>query len=78
MMVMTVSVVENCVPNPKERSMRKKRIDQSGEIGIRETASGYAMNARPAPEEIYGKHSGDVYPLCSVLESTGNRNTFLN
>lgn len=49
MTVMTVSVVENCVPNPRESNIRKNRIDQRGEIGILETASGYAINANPAP-----------------------------
>ena len=39
-MVMTVSTVENWVPNPRERSIMKKRIDQRGDIGIRATASG--------------------------------------
>ena len=38
--VMTVSTVENWVPKPRESSIRKKRIDQRGEIGIRATASG--------------------------------------
>ena len=46
---MTVSVVENCVPNPRHNNMKKNKIDQRGEIGILETASGYAMKARPAP-----------------------------
>ena len=34
-MVTTVSVVENWVPNPRESSIRKKRMDHSGEIGKR-------------------------------------------
>ena len=38
--VMTVSTVENWVPKPRDKSIMKKRIDQRGEIGIRETASG--------------------------------------
>ena len=38
--VTTVSTVENCVPKPRDKSIMKKRIDQRGEIGILETASG--------------------------------------
>ena len=38
--VMTVSTVENWVPKPRDKSIMKKRIDQRGEIGILETASG--------------------------------------
>ena len=45
----TVSTVENWVPKPRDKSIMKKRIDQRGEIGILETASGYAMKASPAP-----------------------------
>ena len=37
---MTVSTVENWVPKPRDKSIMKKRIDQRGEIGILETASG--------------------------------------
>ena len=37
---MTVSVVENWVPKPRERSIKKKRTLQSGDIGILDTASG--------------------------------------
>ena len=39
-MVTTVSVVENWVPKPRESSIRKKRMLQSGDIGILDTASG--------------------------------------
>ena len=49
---------------PREMSMRKNRIDQSGEMGIRETASGQAINARPAPEKkeynVFQKTGGDL------------------
>ena len=38
--VTTVSTVENWVPKPRDKSIMKKRIDQRGEIGILETASG--------------------------------------
>lgn len=31
--------------------MTKNNIDQNGEIGSLATASGYAMKAKPAPEE---------------------------
>ena len=49
---MTVSVVENCVPKPRKRSIRKKRQLHSGDSGIFNTASGYAMKARPGPVEM--------------------------
>ena len=39
-MVTTVSVVENWVPKPRESSIMKKRMLHSGEMGIRDTASG--------------------------------------
>ena len=35
--------------NPSVNSMKKKRNDHNGEIGIFETASGYATNANPCP-----------------------------
>ena len=31
----TVSMMENCVPSPRVRSIRKKRMDHSGDIGSR-------------------------------------------
>ena len=39
-MVITVSVVENWVPKPRESNIMKKRTLQRGDIGILETASG--------------------------------------
>ena len=39
-MVMTVSTVENWVPKPRESSIMKNRMDQRGEMGILDTASG--------------------------------------
>ena len=35
------------LPRPRVSNIRKKRIAQSGEMGIRATASGYAMKTRP-------------------------------
>ena len=45
----TVVTMAICVPMPSVKIIEKKRIDQSGEMGIFEIASGYATNARPAP-----------------------------
>lgn len=37
------------VSAPSVKSVRKKRTDQSGEMGSRERASGYATNISPGP-----------------------------
>lgn len=39
----------NCESRPTVRSIKKKRTDQSGEMGSLDRASGYAMNAKPNP-----------------------------
>ena len=49
MVVTTVSKTVNCVPKPSVSSIMKNRMDHSGAIGNWETASGYTMNANPAP-----------------------------
>jgi hypothetical protein len=35
--------------NPNVINMKKKQIAQNGAPGIKETASGYATNAKPGP-----------------------------
>lgn len=50
MVVTTVSISVNWVPRPNVSSMKKKSIAQTGDTGSRATASGYATNARPAPD----------------------------
>lgn len=42
-------VIITKVSTPSVKSIRKKRMDQNGEPGSRERASGYATNASPGP-----------------------------
>ena len=58
--VTTVSISVNCVPKPRVKSMKKKRNAHNGDIGSFETASGYATNASPAPnQEIIAQNISD-------------------
>jgi hypothetical protein len=49
------------VPNPSVISIKKNRNAQRGDIGRRDTASGYATNASPAPNL-----NKKVYKLISI------------
>ena len=40
------------LPTPSRKSMKKKRPDQSGASGMRLSARGYTINARPGPESM--------------------------
>lgn len=62
------SVTITKVSTPSMKSIRKKRTDQNGEPGSRESASGYATNASPGPAEWghqdEGEHRGaQLHPL---------------
>lgn len=62
------SVTITKVSTPSMKSIRKKRMDQKGEPGSRESASGYATNASPGPagwrHQDEGKHRGaQQHPL---------------
>lgn len=38
--------------NPNKITMKKNNMDHKGATGISATAAGYAINAKPGPEEI--------------------------
>lgn len=55
--------------------MMKKKQAHSGEMGIMDTARGYAMNAKPGPERDHAeKHNSSIrkiesrnYSMCAIL-----------